>query len=63
MTRYTTHLAATKTGWGKTRWDGRVGHDWSVTDEQTGLVVASGWCAGPRRDALADAMLAIGELP
>ena len=38
------------------------GYDWSVTDARTDRTVASGWCAGPRRDAQAEATLAISEL-
>lgn len=41
---------------------GSGGYEWSVTDENTGLVVRSGWCAGPKRDAEAEARLAISEL-
>lgn len=44
-----------------THW-ARTGYDWAVFDEHTGLVVRQGWCAGPRRDALAEARLAISEL-
>jgi hypothetical protein len=57
MPRYTTYFA--KTSPVRT---GMPGYDWSITDERTGLVVRHGWVAGSKRDAAAEARVAIKDL-